>query len=242
MSYSDQIEELLYSKTDEKKIVKDLFRAKYAARRFQHVLDVGPGPGTVTQVFAEKSDRLTLVEVLGDYEQPLRARFPDAKIIIDSVTNVRFLKDIDLILLNQCLYYLPAKEWIGLCRRLIDSLIPGGELVIVLNDHGSGDLKKIFDRYLPRLGEFANFAYRSLDDISRELSEFGQLSLQPYDYVVRFDDCKTMAETIGRQALEISDQRVLDRYQNDFLEFASQFREEGQYVFHVRAGILSLRV
>ncbi|MBN1114624.1 MAG: class I SAM-dependent methyltransferase, partial [Oligoflexia bacterium] len=104
-TYKDKIEDLLYSKTDEKKIVTNILVNRYGKNRFENFLDVGAGTGTIAKIFYDKSDKATLVEILPEYKKSLYEQFPEATIIIDSIFNIDFKEKFDMVLLNQCLYY-----------------------------------------------------------------------------------------------------------------------------------------
>lgn len=228
-TYHERIENLLYSRTDEKKVAADLLAKIFANRRYKHFLGVGAGPGEITKPLADISEKLTIIELVSEYEETLRSKFPNATIVIDSIDNISLKNEYDLILLSQVLYYFPQAEWVGLVEKLYDALMDGGELVLILMDT-SGDWWKTVNNYWARLREHIRFDYIPLPQFKTELMKFGIVMEFPFRSRIIFDSESALVECMGREILQISEERILREYHNDFAKFASNFKREGNKI------------
>ena len=76
-SYSTDMEEDFYSRTDEKKIIRQRLRKILAGRQFDHAIDLACGKGDLIPVLTELSKNVTAVDILPEYAQIVKKRFPD---------------------------------------------------------------------------------------------------------------------------------------------------------------------
>jgi trans-aconitate methyltransferase len=190
----DLFQRLFYSKTNEKTVVAKLLRENFLDRKFNKALDIGAGPGEITNILAQHADALTIVEANTFYENTLRNKFPRANVIIGDVRTTELDSDFNFILLNQVLYFFPANEWLTICGNLRNKLSSGGELLIILNDHHCGDLRKIFASNFNRLKPHLTWDYMPLDQFASALTKGGAtLSVVPYSYEVTYE---SLGETI----------------------------------------------
>jgi len=220
--YSKKIEKYLYSKTDEKIIASKMLRDIFSGKMFKNVLDVGAGPGDLSATLADMAEKLTLVEIVSEYEAVLRKRFPDARVIVDTIDNVYLAAEYDFIFLSHVLYYFPEKEWFGLVKRLHEALIPGGNLVIVMmND--TGDWWKIINNYWRPLRKYIRFDYIPLPIFKEGLAKIGPVETYPFTNKVIFDSKDALIDCIGEEILQINDANVLEKFRGNFIEFASIF-------------------
>lgn len=225
-TFSQRIDELLYSKTDEKKIASKLLSKIFSGRKFAHALDVGAGPGEITKPLADISEKLTIIELLPEYREILAGKFPKAKTITDSIDNVTLKQEYDLILFSQVLMYFPQEEWLGLVEKLHRALLPNGELVIILLAD-SGDWWKIVDRFWTPLRQFIRFDYIPLSEFKKSLSKFGSLQAYPFASQVFFDSKDAAIDCVGREILQIGDEKVLKKFRPEFAKIASDFKQQG---------------
>ncbi len=222
-SYTDRIEALFYSKSDEKFVVRQELGEILGHKRFGKVLDVGPGQGHITEPLAARTDDLTLVEIRADYGEQLRKQFEKARIIIDSIDNVDLPQGFDLILLSHNLYYHRAEEWFPLCKRLHDALAPGGELFIIVNPD-AGNWWEIINHFWDRLRPHINFDYIPISRFRKELAKLGPVRSHSYRYQLWVDPGSSFADFVGREMLEINDDQVMKQYEADFAEMEQRFR------------------
>lgn len=119
----------------------DYERAKYAAtlaalprHRYRNAFEVGCSIGVLTAALAGRCDRLLAVDIADAPLAAARRRCADQP-------HVRFARQavpgqwpdetFDLMVLSEVVYYLAAADVERLCTRLVDSLEPGGHLVLV---------------------------------------------------------------------------------------------------------------
>ena len=239
-SYAQQISRLLYAKTDEKERFVRWLTDHLAGRSFEHALDVGPGPGHVTGPLAAVARHLTLVEKDPEYTDTLRAQFPAATVepvaIQDWQSHGQFF---DFILYSQGLYYHDVTRWLPLCRALYETLKPGGELVIVLNSD-EGDWWRILER-CDSLRPHWSFNYQRASLFAEQLRSLGPLVVHPFGCKLTFDSADQLAEFIGRQAMQILDDAVVQANQSTFDELAHVFIEQNHGpCIHLKSNIYVL--
>lgn len=144
--FASEIDYVIYGTSNEKFVLEAMFRQLFEVKHYSNVLDIGPGPGLISQPIYEHCDHLTLLEVLPEYEKILKDKFPEAEVVIGSIDHIKFEKKFDAIVLSHVLYYFPEDQWIDLINRLLLCLADGGELMIVV-----WDSHFITDIFLPRL-------------------------------------------------------------------------------------------
>jgi SAM-dependent methyltransferase len=239
-SYADRMEGLFYSKSDEKFTVRALLDDILENRKFNHALDVGPGPGHISEPIARRSRQVTMIELLPEYEEILRKRFDNAKVQIGSIKDIELTPQYDLILFSHVLYYHPDADWLPLTTKLYDALLPGGELILALNSD-SGDWWKIVHHYWDRLRPHITFNYIPLSTFKKDLSALGHLHIYPYRYQMWTDPGATWNVFVGKQMLEITDDRVLAENEADFSALSGQFKQiDGSIVLDFRAEIIRI--
>ena len=240
-SFTQADEGLFYSKSDEKFTVRALLDEILENKKFNHALDVGPGHGHISEPLATRSRHLTMVERLPECEEALRARFDNANVIINDIEQVELVPHYDAILFAHVLYYVPEERWLPLLRKLYGLLVPGGELILVLNSD-SGDWWQIISHYWQQLREHIAFHYIPLSQFKKELAEFGHLHIYPYRYQLWTEPGASWPHFVGRQLLEIGDETVLREQEAGFNSLASKFKHvDGCIVLDFRAEVLRLR-
>jgi SAM-dependent methyltransferase len=236
---SERISEMFYHRSEEKFVVRQLLDEIWKERRFAHALDIGPGRGRVTEPLASRSDQLTMVEVNPSCEGPLREQFPGATIIIDSIENVSFEREFDVILLSHNLYFHPADGWLELCRRLFNWLVPGGELVIIMNTD-NGDWWRIMTRYWEPLREHIKFEYVRMSLFDQELAQVCPPKVYPYRYQVWVEPGASFGEFI-RIMLEVTDPAVYKAHEQEFRALEQEFRHvDGSVVLDYHGEVIRL--
>jgi trans-aconitate methyltransferase len=230
----------MYDRTDEKPVLKAHLTQVLGKRRFSHALDVGPGPGELTEVLHQHSDRLTLVEITPSFEPVLKRRFPAARVVIDSIGTFDLKQEFDAILYSQGLYYQPESEWFSICKRLYDSLLTGGELILIMNTD-SGDYWKTIDHFWALSAELKTFYYRPWSQFRKELSRLGEMKVTPVSYGADFSQDE-IDDYMGGGLLALLDSEVEAKYRARIHEFSQQFlRPDGRYVMKIDCEIVTLK-
>jgi predicted TPR repeat methyltransferase len=136
-------------------------QAKYRAtvdalgdRRFASGLEVGCSIGVLTRMLAPRCERLLGVDIVEDPLPAARARCadqPQARFARMRVPAAWPRERFDLIVLSEVLYFLSADDIDRCARHVMDTLLPGGVVVLVnwsgsTDDPNCGDLAP--DRFL----------------------------------------------------------------------------------------------
>jgi SAM-dependent methyltransferase len=156
-------------------------------RNFFEMLDIGPGTGALTQMIGEKFNYVTAVDSNIEPLLSLKKNFPNPtklKIIHQSIIDVNVPRNkFDLAILSHVLYYIPVNKWTCIIDKLLNSLVPSGVLVVILNG-GMGKAKLIkhfggtprnIDHLLPDLTEKSGVNVEMY--VSKEI--FYSLGLEP---------------------------------------------------------------
>ena len=239
-SYTDRIEELYYYRSEEKFVVRQLLDEILGLHTFKHAFDVGAGHGHLTEALAKRSEHLSLIDINRNYEEPLRKLFPDAKIIIDSINNVVLSRDFDLILLSHHLYYHNASDWITLCQRLYDALLPGGQLLIILNTD-TGQWWQIISRFWEKLRPFIGFDYIRASQFVQDLEQISAPKVYPFRFQVWVTPGAPFAEFTGKEMLQISSEDAYKSHESEFLDMEKEFLHvDGNVVLDYHGEIIQL--
>lgn len=231
---------LFYSKSDEKFTVRALLEDLFGNRVFERGLDIGCGPGHITEPLALRTKQLTLVEKVPELQDLLRRKFSNARILISDFNEMQLSSKFDAILFAHVLYYQPVERWSDIVKSLLSLLSDEGELFVILNAD-SGDWWKIMQTFTPSLSQHFSFHYIPLSKFKRELAQIATVQSFPYRFQVWIDP-GAWADFIGRQILEIADESLLREHAPQFAEFAKQFKQvDGQLVMDFRAEVLRLR-
>lgn len=238
---ASRVDGLFYSKSDEKFTVRTLLDELFAGGKFRETLDVGPGPGHISEPLARCSQRITMVEKSLKYEPLLRGQFENARVIISPIEDLVFDERFDVILFSHVLYYLPEEKWLEVCTKLHSMLSQRGELLIVLNSD-SGDWWRIVNHFWDEMRDHIGFHYIPSTTFKKELSKLGSVRVHSYRYQMWIDPGATWCEFVGKQILEIFDDSVLAANEQRFAEFAKAFKQiDGSYVLDMRAEIIRVR-
>jgi SAM-dependent methyltransferase len=232
--------QLQYERTNEKALVSEALSKILGHRLFSHSLDVGPGPGEVTVPLAERTDRLTLVELNEDYREQLTQKFPTAKVIIDSIHNLSFSEEFDAILFSQALYYIPESQWISFIKSLFLFLKKQGSLFIVLNNE-HGDFNRLVRSVWAQHPEAKTFAFRQSEEFRNDLSSLGQLNCHSLTYQWKFSPEDALS-VVGSSVLAVSDKKMLNIIKETVSQFTQSLPTEGTHkVMNVGCDILELK-
>lgn len=158
----------------------DYERAKYAATlgamprsRYASALEVGCSIGVLTEQLASRCDTLLALDVADIALDRARARcaglghvaFARAQ-VPDAYPDGAF----DLILLSEVVYYLAAEDVAWLAGRVRDTLVPGGDVVLV---HWTGETHyplsgdEAAEAFIARAGDFATVLHATRTDAYR---------------------------------------------------------------------------
>jgi SAM-dependent methyltransferase len=240
-SYANRVEGLFYSKSDEKFTVRVLLDEILGDRRFNRTLDVGPGPGHITEPLARRSKHITMVEKLPQFETLLKNQYENADVIVSCISDTTFEEKFDIILFSHVLYYHHESKWLEMTARLHSLLNKGGELLIILNCD-SGDWWKIIHPFWDELRSNIGFHYIPISQFKKDLSALGTVQSVPYRYQVWIDPGTTWCNFVGRQMLELNDEAVITQNQQRFLDLAANFKEiDGSIVLDFRGELLRIK-
>jgi SAM-dependent methyltransferase len=234
---ANRFEGVFYSKSDEKFTVRALLDEIFGERKFQYTLDVGPGPGHVSEPLARRSKQITMVEKLAQYEPLLNKRFENARVIIQPIADTELDEKFDVILFSHVLYYHPEASWLELTAKLYEMLAAGGELIIVCNaDYG--DWWKIVGEFWDELRPHIGFHYVPLSTFRKQCATLGPVKTHPYRYQMWVEP-DAWSEFISKQMLELVDDDVIGRYEQRFAQLKKSFKQiDGSYVLDMRCEII----
>ena len=216
--YLDRIEKFIYSRTDEKKIVSGLIRDLIKNKSIENALDVGAGPGLITEPLYKASKNLTLIEMDAGYADTLRKKFPKANLRVGSFLNFNFRNEFDVILCSHVLYYVPEDRWPEIFKKFMSWMRPGGQLLCVINTD-KGDWWKIVNEFKDDLKASCKFYYQPWSQFKKILSTLGKVESHQYKYSVTYKDYDSAARAVGEQWLQIYDDQILKKHYVQFLSF-----------------------
>lgn len=236
--YAEKFEKLFYSKTNEKEVVARHLQKYFANRSINHALDIGAGLGSITEVLNQYAKHLSIIESNPSYKTSLARQFPDSTLIIDRFENVTLTQLYDIILMNQCLYYIQAEQWVAICRKAHAACAPEGEIIIILNDHHTADLARIFIQYA-KLKPHYQWHYMPLDRLEQQLQLLGTVTTIPYSYSVIYKNVQDFTNALLYVAFDLDSEDLLEKTRPDVVEFSESFRTtSGNYVIHIDARII----
>ena len=229
----------MYDRSNEKPLLREKLEKILRGRSFRHALDVGPGPGFVTEILAQHSKQLTLVEITPSFEKGLRQKFPDARVIIDSIGNVPLKQEFDAVLYSQGLYYQKESEWFSVCKRLHDTLLPGGLLMVVMNTD-SGDYWEVVDHCWKKRDELRSFHLKPWSEFKKELGRLGASRTESMVYSSHFTEAE-FDDYIGGGLLAVPDRDVFQRNRDFIHEYCQRFRNrDGNYEMNIHCEVVVL--
>lgn len=98
--------------------------------RREAFLDIGPGPGLLTRMIADKFSTTTIVEPNPAFRE--RNANSGFSVIPQSWQQAELSRRYDMIQCSYVLYHVPITEWGGFIDKMIDSLEPEGMALIVM--------------------------------------------------------------------------------------------------------------
>lgn len=223
----EALETLFYADSDEKKILRNKLRSLLNGMQFKHAIDLGAGPGLVSKVLDEHSDKLTLVEITPQYESVLREKFPDAVVEIKSFLDVDFSTSYDLILLSHVLYYIETSLWYPTIKKLYDHVNEGGMLIIC---HAPCD--SIHAIFAEKLAQQRNLAYMPSNEVDDVMNKVGPCTKDYYlsksYYPGPLDD--EFSEHFIKQFYYLYDSQPLENCEEELKQFTHLFESHGDQV------------
>ncbi|MGW7054234.1 class I SAM-dependent methyltransferase [Streptomyces sp. NPDC054887] len=136
--------ELFLAGTDEKSRTHARLAGIIAGlERRRLFLDVGAGEGVTTAHVGQHFERTVAVEPNPALGEKLRETCAYAHVVPETVERADFREEADLALLSHVLYYLPQDRWLPTVRRVLGWLAPGGTLLVMLQNPGSGCMRMV---------------------------------------------------------------------------------------------------
>ena len=120
--------------------------------RYQRAFELGCGNGNFTKLLALRCDEVVASDIAPAAIEEARRRVTMANVQFqqgDIIEDVFPTERYDLILAQEVLYFVPWHKAFAVCKKLVDGLMPNGELVIAELDGGS--ISAMHHRVLPRL-------------------------------------------------------------------------------------------
>jgi len=232
--------EAYYSRSNEKPILAEKLGEILAGKKFEYALDVGPGPGLVTQPLACRTKQLTLVEITSKYTDTLKSKFPNAKVVVSAIEDFPLNSHYDCILYSQGLYYQPEDEWLSICSRMFNTLTPGGLLILVLN-RDSGDWWKIVSHFWGRSPKNKAFHYRRSSEFKKQLAELGEFQTHVFYHQHHYSTEEEFAKLMAYGWLAIQDEEHVAVLDEELRAFANNFRDGDRFIANVDCEILVLK-
>jgi ubiquinone/menaquinone biosynthesis C-methylase UbiE len=136
-------------------------RALRAARPGESVLDVGCGIGTITGGFAELGFAATGIDVVEEFVEVARERFPAAQFVVGAAEELPFDDaSFDYVALQSLLEH--ARDWRRVLAETVRVLKPGGVLNVATTNKWSPRQREI--RHFPAFGLYPRRLQRALMD------------------------------------------------------------------------------
>lgn len=165
--FAADLNTLFYADSNEKSVLRHKLKLILEVFQYQNAIDLGAGPGLVSDVLQQHAKNLTLVEITPDYYQDLKKTFPQARIEIQSVLDFNFSQQYDLMLFSHVLYYIAIDEWEKILKKLYSNLMPGGKLIVT---HAPcHHIHKIFKTTLARNSHIAYIDEHSIDQLMNRI-------------------------------------------------------------------------
>lgn len=205
-----------YERSDEKPRVQSLLRELFKGQPYKKVLDVGAGPGELSAVLSELCDELVLLEIEEKFAKQLKERFPKAKVVNGTLTDISVDEKFDLILLSHVLYYFPEAEWVGIVKRLLEQ----SERLVLIQNADKGDWWETVQHFKPKLGADSAFYNQPWTLFKKKLSK--AVVSKPYSYKVSYKNLEDLVSYIGRSCLAIHNEEVLAKMDSEIRKFCQE--------------------
>ena len=176
-----KLSKLFYQDTNEKRVLRKKLSQLLDGRTFLNGLDVGPGPGLITQPLYDRCQSLTLVELLPVYEQILNKKFPNSNVLIESFSDFHPKNKFDIILCSHVLYYFDKQSIDSVLKKLITSLNPEGILILILLD-----CDFILQYFNDKLNHLFGVNFIDIKTIEKQLSKSGEVEFREYFFDKHF--------------------------------------------------------
>ncbi|WP_432164057.1 class I SAM-dependent methyltransferase [Streptomyces tendae] len=126
---------LFLSGTDQKTVTQTYLSQIIAEMPRRDVfLDIGAGEGGTTEYIGRHFRKVVAIEPSAHMCKALHRALPDAVVLSEPVETVQVDVKADLALCAHVLYHLPHASWTATIRRMLDWVVPGGELVVTLQN------------------------------------------------------------------------------------------------------------
>jgi SAM-dependent methyltransferase len=127
--------ELFMADTDEKAVTHEYLTALVEQLPGRGLfLDVGAGDGVTTRHVGQYFEHTIAIEPSTPMRQALRRLCPHAVVLAKPVEEVELDARVDLALCSHVLYYVPDSAWLGTVWRILNWVVPGGVLMIMLQN------------------------------------------------------------------------------------------------------------
>lgn len=133
-NFIETVDNLFYKKCTEKVVLNKKLTQLLDNHHFVKGLDIGPGPGLLSEPIYKRCQHLILLEILSEYGPMLKKRYPKADVIIESFLKYEFGEKFDIILCSHVLYYFTDEQLEIVLEKLYNYLSTDGFLIIILLD------------------------------------------------------------------------------------------------------------
>jgi len=188
-SLSEKLHNLFYVETNEKNILTKKLTQLLEGKHVSKALDVGPGPGLITEPVYQRCQELTLIEPLAEYVPVLQEKFPSATILTQSFLDFSTNEKFDIILCSHVLYYFNNSTLKIALDKLINLLSTSGILIIILLD-----CDYLLQYFKPTIGHLFGVNFININTILHFLSERGKTEFVEYFFEKKLKNYDALLE------------------------------------------------
>lgn len=156
------------SSEEEEVLVRELL-SRLGKERYDSLLDIGAGDGSITQRLMSHFGKVTAIDRLDSNIYFLKSLGIDAERCLWEVYQTEKL--FDIILASHIMYYFPSGDWVKEIVRMNDRLKPKGQMFVVVNSR-EGEYADFLKKFYSRFHETEMGQIHSAE-LVRQLGEYG---------------------------------------------------------------------
>lgn len=176
-NFSETMEMLFYQNSNEKEVLRIALSDLLMNQRFKIGLDIGAGPGLLSQPLYDHCDHLTLLDIDSTHKSSLKTKFPNATIAIESFLTFNVNQKFDLIHCSHTLYYFNSNDLKTTLAKMYSMLNKNGILIIILLD-----TQELLKNFSPKLSHLFRVTFIPIKLVTDFLQSYpGQIECHPYE-------------------------------------------------------------
>lgn len=221
--------------TNEKDILTKKLVQLLAGKNVSKALDVGPGPGLITEPVYKRCQELTLIEPLAEYTQVLQEKFPSSTILTQSFLDFSTDEKFDIILCSHVLYYFNGPSLKLALDKLINLLSTSGILIIILLD-----CDYLLQYFKPTVGHLFGVNFININTVFHFLSKLGRTEFVEYFFEKSFRNNDSFLDYLFH-FLSLKNKDDLLSCQKELNKLSSLLiKEEDRYILQQHGKLLIL--